>query len=171
MSKEEQSQLASTYINQIQAKDVKNGMHVIHAKSGYCGQVGNLKSMKPGKHGHCKVIYDLCFPHNNSVKTESFKGKKGVKQARVERMEYMVSYYDEESATISCFDDGMNSMEMAIDKANKNVIAKLLKTMDWQNDGKDVYVTVLEVPMVAIKNEENVQILQIVCDVKAIEPN
>jgi len=171
MEANEQSQLASTVISQIQASDLKNGMYAIHSKTGYCGQISNLKSIKGGKHGHCKVVYDLSFPHNNGVKKESFKGKKGVKQAFVDKKDYQVSYYDEKTATIVCFDDDMQSMDLSVD-GNKKMIAKVKKTMAYaEKERADVYVIVMEVPMVAPKNEEQVEILQIVCDVKTIEPN
>ena len=174
MSKDAKSQLASTVINQIQANDLKDGMWCIHSVSGYCGRVQNLKKIKPGKHGHCKVMYELRLPHNNSTKTESFQGKKGVKQALVDRKDYLVSYYDEDMASISCLDDESNQMDLNFtnDQANKRVFGNFLKVQDLaEKQGKDCYVTVLEVPMVSMKNEDDVEILQIVCGAKAIDPN
>jgi len=169
MSKGDKAQLSSTVINQIQAKNLKDGMWAIHSVSGYSGKVQGLKKIKDGKHGHCKVVYELRLPHNNGIKVESFKGKKGVKQAYVEKVDYLVSYYDEDTASISCFDDDMKQIDLNI--ANDKVDA-LLKTMELADkEGKDCYVTVLEVPMVSMKNEEDVEILQIVSDAKAVDPN
>jgi len=174
MPKDEKSQLSSTVINQIQAKDLKDGMWCIHSDSGFCGKVQNLKKIKGGKHGHCKVVYELRLPHNNGSKVESFKGKKGIKQAIVDKKDYLVSYYDEDTSSISCYDDDMEQIYLFIsnDKSNKKIFDKLLKTMELaEKENKDCYVTVLEIPMVSVKNEENIKILQIVFDVKAIDPN
>merc|ERR1711971_1126085 len=104
---------------------------------------------------------------NNGTKSESMKGKKGVKQAFVDKKDYQVSYYDEKTATIVCFDDDMQSMDLSVD-GNKKMIAKVKKMMAYaEKERVDVYVMVMEVPMVAPKQ---VEILQIVCDVKTIEP-
>ena len=172
LSKEDKSQLSSTVINQIQAKKLKDGMYAIHSDSGYCGKVNNLKSIKGGKHGHCKIVYELRLPHNGNIKKESFKGKSIIKQAIIDKKEYLVSYFDDDQ--VVCYNDDFEQIYLFIDnsKNNKKLIDKLLKCIDQAtNENKDCYVTVTELPMVNMKNEEDVEILQIITDAKVIDPN
>jgi len=174
MSKEDKSQLSSTMINQIQAKDLKDGMWCIHSKSGYSGKVNNLKKIKGGKHGHCKVVYELKLGHNNNIKIESFKGKKIIKQAFVDKKDYLVSYYDNNTNQVICYDEDFEQIYLSIssEKSNQKVFDKLLKCISSaETDNKDCYVSVQELPMVSLKNEDDVEILQIICDSKVIDPN
>ena len=173
LTKEDKSQLSSMVINYIQAKQVKDGMFMIHSQSGYCGKVEKLKKVSDGKHGHCKVIYELRLLHNGLTKKEAFKGKKIVKQAIINKQDYLVSFYDDQSKQVVCYNDDFEEIYLSIDdKSNKKVFDKLLKCIDSSiEDGKDCYVVTMEIPMVSIKNDQNVELLQIICDVKIIDPN
>ena len=173
LSKDEKSQLSSSSINQIQAKELRDGMWCIHSETGYSGQINKLKKIKDGKHGHCKVVYELRLPHNNSIKKESFKGKKIVKQAFVDKIDYLISYYDDTTNQVICYNDDFKEQFLSINNhKNNKIFDKLLKCIeDSGNNNKDCYVTVIEIPKVSLKNEDDVEILQIIYDVKAIDPN
>eukprot|EP01084_Bolivina_argentea_P164311 285668_1 len=171
LSKDEKSQLSSSSINQIQAKELKDGMWCIHSETGYSGQIKSLKKIKCAKHGHCKVVYELRLPHNNTVKKESFKIKQIIKQSLVNKFDYLVSYYDQTTNQVVCFNDDFEQVYLSIsNNKNNKIFDKLLKCID-SAENKDCYVTVIELPKVSLKNEDDVEILQIIYDVKSIDPN
>ena len=88
--------LSYTAMNQIQAKDIKNGMWCVHNKSGFTGKVDKYHQIKSGKHGHTKCVYELRYPHNNKIAKESCSSKTMIKQAIINKIEYQLSYIDTE---------------------------------------------------------------------------
>lgn len=68
----------SALIKPIKAKAVKNGQWIIDSKSGHGGLVCKLVKSKTGKHGHCKVTYEVRMPHTGKVSAEMFEGKRFV---------------------------------------------------------------------------------------------
>lgn len=86
--------LSYTAMNQIPAKDIRNGMWCIHSKSGFTGQVIKCSHVKSGKRGHTKCVYELRYPHNNKIAKESCSGKTIIKQAIINKIEYQLSYIE-----------------------------------------------------------------------------
>ncbi len=78
----------------MEANDVKPGMWVIDDKSGVPGIVSDLKKVKVGKHGHCKVMYKLKMTHSGKTAFGAHHSTEMVFRAVMDKVDYLFSYLD-----------------------------------------------------------------------------
>lgn len=151
----------------MQAHDLKNGMWCIDDKSGCPGVVSEVKMSKTGKHGHAKFTYKLRMPHSGRASSLMHPGGDHLLRPVMEKVEFLVSHMDGEEDLV-CLDENFEEMYFKLSKEREDVYPKIVETIEkGQAEGKDVVVTVLEGPM---KQGDEVQILQIVVEAKAVNP-
>jgi len=149
------------------AHDLKNNMWILDDKSGVAGTVSDLKMSKTGKHGHAKFTYKLRMPHSGRAASAMHPGGDQLYQPVMEKLEYLVSHLDGDEDLV-CLDENYEEIYFKVSPEREDVYTKLKEIMEQgQKEGKDVYATVLEGPM---KEKDEVTILQIVVDAKAIAP-
>jgi len=85
----------------------------------------------------------------------------------MEKIEYLVSHMDGDEDLV-CLDEDFEEIFFKLSKTREEVYTAVTECIEnGQNDGKDVYVTVLEGPK---KQGDKIEILQIVTDAKAVNP-
>ena len=174
LSKEASDNLNLSSFNQAQAKSLKIGSYCVDPKSGYPAVVYKCSDSQPGKHGHGKRVIDLRLLHNNRSIKLSFKPKEIIKQPIINKIDYLVSYMDEDMNQIICYDENFEETFLSIsnDIYNKKIFDKVKKCICCsEKENKDCYVTVLEAPKQSLKNEDDVEILQIIVDAKLVDPH
>eukprot|EP00483_Globobulimina_turgida_P000576 UN00576 len=148
------------------AHDLKNGMWCIDDKSGLPGTVSELKMSKTGKHGHAKFTYKLRMPHSGRSSSLMHPGGDHLYRPVMEKVEYLVSHMDGDD--LVCLNEDFEEVFFKLTNDRESVYDKIIGIIDnGQDDGKDVYVTVLEGPK---KVGEQIDILQIVTEAKAVAP-
>eukprot|EP01084_Bolivina_argentea_P254780 428396_1 len=148
------------------AHDLKNGMWCLDDKTGIPGTVSDLKMSKTGKHGHAKFTYKLRMPHSGRASSAMHPGGDHLNRPVMEKIEYLVSYL--EGDDLACLNEDYEEVFFKLGEERADVYNKIKDTIEkGQDDGKDVYVTVLEGPM---KKGDNIEILQIVTEAKAVNP-
>jgi len=152
----------------IHAHDLKNGQWCLDDKTGIPGTVCDLKFSKTGKHGHAKFTYKLRMPHSGRASSAMHPGGDHLTRPVMEKTEYLVSHYDKNSEELSCLDEDFEEIFFKLSKTREEVHKKVTECIEnGQNEGKDVYVTVLEGPK---KLGDKIEILQIVTEAKAVNP-
>mmetsp|Transcript_3044 Transcript_3044/g.5124 ORF Transcript_3044/g.5124 Transcript_3044/m.5124 type:complete len:177 (-) Transcript_3044:306-836(-) len=149
------------------AHDLKNGMWCLDDKSGLPGTVSELKMSKTGKHGHAKFTYKLRMPHSGRSSSLMHPGGDHLYRPVIEKMEYLVSHMDGDEDLV-CLNEDFEEVFFKLSTEREDVYAKVTETIEkGQEEGKDVYVTVLEGPR---KQGDNIEVLQIVTEAKAVNP-
>eukprot|EP01083_Nonionella_stella_P103630 296140_1 len=149
------------------AHDLKNGMWCIDDKSGLPGTVSELKMSKTGKHGHAKFTYKLRMPHSGRSSSLMHPGGDHLYRPVMEKVEYLVSHMDGDEDLV-CLNEDFEEVFFKLSEERENVYSKIVECIETgQDEGKDVYVTVLEGPK---KVGDNIEILQIVTEAKAVNP-
>jgi len=149
------------------AHDLKNGMWCLDDKTGLPGTVSDLKFSKTGKHGHAKFTYKLRMPHSGRASSAMHPGGDHLTRPVMEKVEYLVSHMDGDEDLV-CLNEDFEEIFFKLSKEREEVYAKITETIEsGQNDGKDVYVTVLEGPR---KVGDKIEILQSVTEAKAVNP-
>lgn len=150
------------------AHDLKNGMWCLDDKSGVPGTVSDLKMSKTGKHGHAKFTYKLRMPHSGRSSSLMHPGGDHLLRPVMEKVEYLVSHLDG-TEDIVCLNDDFEEVYFKLSPTREDVYKKVTETITTgQDEGKDVYVTVLEGPMK--QGTKEVEILQIITEAKAVNP-
>jgi translation elongation factor P/translation initiation factor 5A len=151
----------------IHAHDLKNGMWSLDDKTGMPGIVSDLKMSKTGKHGHAKFTYKLRMPHSGRASSLMHPGGDHLYQPVMEKLEYLVSHLDGDE-DIVCLDEEFEEVFFKLSPTRTDVYDKVKETIAaGQEEGKDVFVTVLEGPM---KMKEEIKLLQIIVEAKAVAP-
>jgi len=149
------------------AHDLKNGMWCLDDKTGLPGTVSDLKFSKTGKHGHAKFTYKLRMPHSGRASSAMHPGGDHLTRPVMEKIEYLVSHMDGDEDLV-CLNEDFEEIYFKLSKEREEVYTKVTETIEnGQNDGKDVYVTVLEGPR---KVGDKIDILQSVTEAKAVNP-
>merc|ERR550525_1098548 len=132
-------------------------MHAHDLKTGIPGTVSELNMSKTGKHGHAKFTYKLRMPHSGRASSAMHPGGDHLTRPVMEKIEYLVSHMDGEEDLV-CLDEDFEEIFFKISKTREEVYTKVTEMIEnGQNDGKDVYVTVLEGPK---KLGDKIEILQ-----------
>eukprot|EP00483_Globobulimina_turgida_P002288 UN02290 len=148
------------------AHDLKNGMWCIDDKSGLPGTVSELKMSKTGKHGHAKFTYKLRMPYSGRSSSLMHPGGDHLYRPVMEKVEYLVSHIDGDD--LVCLNEDFEEVYFKLTEDREAVYNKITDCIDnGQDNGKDVYVTVLEGPK---KVGDVIDILQIVTEAKAVNP-
>jgi len=151
----------------IHAHDLKNGQWCLDDKTGMPGTVSDLKFSKTGKHGHAKFTYKLRMPHSGRASSAMHPGGDHLVRPVMEKIEYLVSHMDGDEDLV-CLNEDFEEIYFKLSSSREDVYKEVTETIEnGQNDGKDVFVTVLEGPK---KLGDKIEILQIVTDVKAVNP-
>jgi len=151
----------------IHAHDLKNGQWCLDDKTGLPGTVSDLKFSKTGKHGHAKFTYKLRMPHSGRSSSAMHPGGDHLTRPVMEKIEYLVSHMDGDEDLV-CLNEDFEEIYFKLSKEREEVYTKVTETIEeGQNDGKDVYVTVLEGPR---KFGDKIDILQSVTEAKAVNP-
>jgi len=151
----------------IHAHDLKNGQWCLDDKTGIPGTVCDLKFSKTGKHGHAKFTYKLRMPHSGRASSAMHPGGDHLVRPVMEKIEYLVSHMDGDEDLV-CLNEDFEEIFFKLSKKREEVYTKVTETIEnGQDDGKDVYVTVLEGPR---KQGDKIEILQIITEAKAVEP-
>jgi len=149
------------------AHDLKNGMWCLDDKTGLPGTVSDLKFSKTGKHGHAKFTYKLRMPHSGRASSAMHPGGDHLSRPVMEKVEYLVSHMDGDEDLV-CLNEDFEEIFFKLSPERAEVYQEVTETItNGQDEGKDVYVTVLEGPK---KVNDNIEILQIVTEVKAVVP-
>jgi len=149
------------------AHDLKNGMWCLDDKTGLPGTVSDLKFSKTGKHGHAKFTYKLRMPHSGRASSAMHPGGDHLTRPVMEKIEYLVSHMDGDEDLV-CLNEDFEEIYFKLSKEREETYTKVTETIETgQNDGKDVYVTVLEGPR---KVGDKIEILQSVTEAKAVNP-
>jgi translation elongation factor P/translation initiation factor 5A len=149
------------------AHDLKNGMWCLDDKTGLPGTVSDLKFSKTGKHGHAKFTYKLRMPHSGRASSAMHPGGDHLTRPVMEKVEYLVSHMDGDEDLV-CLNEDFEEIFFKLSKEREETYTKITETIETgQNDGKDVYVTVLEGPR---KVGDKIEILQSVTEAKAVNP-
>jgi translation elongation factor P/translation initiation factor 5A len=150
----------------IHAHDLKNGMWSLDDKSGMPGTVSDLKMSKTGKHGHAKFTYKLRMPHSGRSSSLMHPGGDHLYQPVMEKLDYLVSHMDGDD--VVCLDENYEEIYFKLSSTRTDVYPKVKETIETgQEEGKDVFVTILEGPM---KLKEDIKLLQIITEAKAVAP-
>jgi len=157
----------SSRIIPMHAHDLKNGMWCLDDKTGIPGTVCDVKFSKTGKHGHAKFTYKLRMPHSGRASSAMHPGGDHLCKPVMEKIEYLVSHMDGDEDLV-CLNDDFEEIFFKLSPEREDVYKTVTETIETgQDEGKDVYVTVLEGPK---KVGDNIEILQLVTDVKAVDP-
>merc|ERR1712083_832704 len=113
----------------------KNGMWCLDDKTGLPGTVSDLKFSKTGKHGHAKFTYKLRMPHSGRASSAMHPGGDHLCRPVMEKIEYLVSHMDGDEDLV-CLNEDFEEVY--------KLVTELIET--GQDEGKDVYVNVLEGP-------------------------
>jgi len=149
------------------AHDLKNGMWCLDDKSGLPGTVSELKMSKTGKHGHAKFTYKLRMPHSGRSSSLMHPGGDHLYRPVMEKVEYLVSHMDGDEDLV-CLNEDFEEVFFKLSPEREDVYTKITECIEkGQDEGKDVYVTVLEGPK---KTGDNIEVLQIVTESKAVNP-
>jgi len=157
----------SSRIIPMHAHDLKNGMWCLDDKTGVPGTVSELKMSKTGKHGHAKFTYKLRMPHSGRASSAMHPGGDHLCRPVMEKIEYLVSHMDGDEDLV-CLNEDFEEVFFKLDPGREDVYKSVTETIETgQDEGKDVYVNVLEGPK---KVGDNIEILQIVTEAKAVNP-
>eukprot|EP01083_Nonionella_stella_P135782 413031_1 len=149
------------------AHDLKNGMWCLDDKSGLPGTVSELKMSKTGKHGHAKFTYKLRMPHSGRSSSLMHPGGDHLYRPVMEKIEYLVSHMDGDE-DIVCLNDDYEEVFFRLSPERDAVYTKVTDCIETgQDEGKDVFITVLEGPK---KVGDLIEVLQIVTEAKAVNP-
>eukprot|EP00484_Ammonia_sp_Unknown_P001703 CAMPEP_0197022382 /NCGR_PEP_ID=MMETSP1384-20130603/3294_1 /TAXON_ID=29189 /ORGANISM="Ammonia sp." /LENGTH=177 /DNA_ID=CAMNT_0042450425 /DNA_START=79 /DNA_END=612 /DNA_ORIENTATION=+ len=150
------------------AHDLKNGMWCLDDKTGLPGTVSDLKMSKTGKHGHAKFTYKLRMPHSGRSSSLMHPGGDHLYRPVMEKVEYLVSHMDGDEDLV-CLNEDFEEVYFKLSaERGDDTYSKITECIETgQNEGKDVYVTVLEGPK---KLGDNIEVLQIVTEAKAVNP-
>jgi len=152
----------------IHAHDLKNGQWCLDDKTGMPGTVSDLKFSKTGKHGHAKFTYKLRMPHSGRASILMHPGGDHLTRPVMEKIEYLVSHMDGDEDLV-CLNDDFEEIYFKLSQKDRPEVHKEITECieNGQNDGKDVFVTVLEGPK---KLGSKLDILQLVTDAKSVNP-
>eukprot|EP00484_Ammonia_sp_Unknown_P001698 CAMPEP_0197021110 /NCGR_PEP_ID=MMETSP1384-20130603/2018_1 /TAXON_ID=29189 /ORGANISM="Ammonia sp." /LENGTH=171 /DNA_ID=CAMNT_0042448871 /DNA_START=63 /DNA_END=575 /DNA_ORIENTATION=+ len=91
----------------IQAHDLKNGVWCIDEKSGFPGQVSQIKRSAPGKHGHAKFNYKLVSPFNGKTSNPMHAASDQLYRAVMSKRDYLfVDMLDDAQTVMRCQEMG-----------------------------------------------------------------
>merc|ERR1712244_202534 len=121
-------------------------------KSGYPGQVSNLKRSAPGKHGHAKFTYKLVMNHSGKTSNPMHAGKDQLQRPIMEEEQKMVEVKD-----------GKGKMRVIAISPHPKVYEKVMTVMDRRGKGETMLMTVLKGPKYSTKK---VSLVECVIDVK-----
>merc|ERR1712190_138225 len=159
----EEVQDYSELLEQIHAHDLKHGMYVIDDKSGYPGQVSNLKRSAPGKHGHAKFTYKLVMNHSGKTSNPMHAGKDQLQRPIMEKEECVfVRFMDDEQQMVEV-KDGKGKMRVIAISPDPKVYEKVMTVMERRGKGETMLMTVLKGPKYSPKK---VSLVECVIDVK-----
>lgn len=146
---------AASYISPMEAsvQDLKNGKYCCSENHGMPGVISNVKMSKTGKHGHAKFTFNLFFPFTGQTSQEMWPGHTHLSRPKMEKSEFMVTYYDEGDGDVTCIDANDKEKHFTM-KANAKgpkggeIGQKFIKEYEEAlDDGKDLWVTILSGPV------------------------
>eukprot|EP01083_Nonionella_stella_P027301 75160_1 len=152
-----EAQDLSHLLEPMQAHDLKHGWWCIDDKSGYPGQVSQLKVSKTGKHGHTKFTYKLSMPHTAKVSNPMHPGNDQLMKPIMKKDEYrFVQFVDEEQKVVECRDHKLIKCNIAI-TAQPKAYEKVMNLVRKRKKDEMLMMTVLSGPKYSRKKIEIVR--------------
>eukprot|EP01084_Bolivina_argentea_P185283 319523_1 len=153
----------------IHAADMQIGMWHIDDKYGLPGIIKQFKKSKRGKHGYCKIWYNVEIPYLNKQSSFICSGNDLKYTAIMEEIQYLFSHLDGDECgeeDIICLDENCNEIRFKLSKQHNillytkicNIIAIGSKQM------RNVYIKLLEGPARINGRYGNISIVQLVID-------
>ena len=164
---DEEEQDLSHLLQPITAHDLKNNAWCIDDKSGYPGQVTQLKKSKTGKHGHAKITYKLVMPFTGKSSNPMHPATDQLMRPVMTKTDYIFIKFinDDDQQVVECKNNETGKISNIIISPQPKYYEKVINSINKKKKNETVILSVLNGPKYSAKK---IAIIQCVVGAKLV---